>query len=55
MATLREALSQRLTGLEAAFVAEKTKLEADLAEVGPLAEMELEQLKSWIAAVAKHL
>jgi hypothetical protein len=55
MATLRELFASRLTGLESAFADEKAKLESDLAEVGPLAEHDVQSLLSWMQAALKHI
>jgi len=55
--TLQENLSAKLTNLEAAFVAEKAKIEADMAALassGWLAR-DLEEVRAWFAAVQKHL
>ena len=55
--TLQETLSAKLTSLEAAYTTEKAKIEADIAALqssGWLAQ-DIEAVKSWIAAVAKHL
>ncbi len=55
--TLQETLSAKLQNLEAAYTAEKTKIEADIASLGSsgwLAQ-DIEAVKTWFAAIAKHL
>jgi len=52
--TLKEHFAAKLAAIEAAAAQEKAKVEAEMAEVGPFIEHEIEQLKTWIAAVAKH-
>jgi len=54
MPTIREEIQAKMNNLEAAYAVEKAKLEADLAAIGPLAEHEVESLKTWVAAVVKH-
>jgi len=54
MPTIREEIQAKVHSLEAAYGVERAKLEADLAAIGPLAEHEVESLKTWVAAVVKH-
>jgi hypothetical protein len=53
--TLKEHFAQKLANLEAAFVAEKAKIEAEMAGVGPLVEHDIDALRQWIANAAAHL
>jgi hypothetical protein len=55
MSTIRQEIEAKIANLDAAYTAEKGKLVADLAAIGPLAEHEIEALKSWIAPALKLL
>jgi hypothetical protein len=55
--TLQETLTAKLQALEAEYMAAKSKLEADIAALnssGWLAQ-DIEAVKSWFAAISKHL
>ena len=55
--TLQETLTAKLQSLEAAYMAEKAKIEADIAALtssGWLAQ-DIEAVKAWFAAISNHL
>ena len=49
--TIRQEIEAEIAALEA----KKAELVESLANMGPLAEHELESLKSWIQAIAKRI
>jgi hypothetical protein len=55
MATIKQEIVAKLANLEGAYAAEKSKLEGELAAIGPLAEHEIESLKSWMQAALRHI
>jgi hypothetical protein len=55
VATLRQQFEAKLQNLDTSYQSAKAQIEGEMAEVGPFLEHEIEHLRAWIAAVAKHI
>jgi hypothetical protein len=53
--TLQETLQAKLANLDAAYVAEKAKIQADMAHLEAWWARDIEEVKAWFTALKNHL